>query len=79
MATARAEVRAECPLCAQPHIVSAESITRNVAEDRLSPTPLGQKLYAEWKQQKAIGAAQRDATFTSEYQLWAAWLESQPA
>jgi hypothetical protein len=79
MATAKAETRAECPLCVQPHIVSSESITRNVAEDRWSPTPLGERLYAEWKQQKAIEAAQRDAAFTSEYQLWSMWLEQQTA
>ncbi len=79
MATAKAEMRAECPLCSNVHIVSVESITRNVAEDRWSPTPLGERLYAEWKQQKAIEAAQRDAQFTSEYQLWSMWLEQQPA
>jgi|GraSoi_2013_60cm_1033757.scaffolds.fasta_scaffold239627_1 hypothetical protein len=79
MATAKAEMRAECPLCAQPHIVSAESVKRDVSEDRWIPTTLGQRLYAEWKQQKAIEAAQRDAQFTSEYQLWSMWLEQQSA
>jgi hypothetical protein len=74
-----ASIAAECPLCAQPHLVSAESVRRDVSEDRWTITPLGQRLYAEWKQRKAIEAAQRDAQFTSEYQLWSLWLEQQSA
>ncbi len=79
MATAKADVQDVCTLCGQPHLVSAESARRDVSEDTWRPTTLGERLYAEWRARKAIEAAQREADFTSEYQLWSMWLERQSA
>lgn len=82
MASATAIVPCTCELCGEPHLVSAESIKRDVSADRWRPTALGQQLYADWKGLKRAERVELDRlaaqalSVDEGYAEWARWLET---